>query len=820
MTHSQRLRRYIFVGLCLIAGAAGVTNAVLIRTIPLDLTSSDGIIAIGSVRDDHAKVKPGIERGDIIRLINGRAPCSLAEAQWMLDQVQPFETVTVICSRGDSLFETTLAADRPLGPMHTVLIIVLGLAFFSLGLSVWWFGGGDPLVASFLRLNTVTGTAILLDSRYNVFAVEIIHHAYSLTWMICYVLIPAVFLDFIMRFTIRQYPRKRWHAAAVYAPSVLLFVFLATLFEAISVRHDPVFISLFSAGMNLGLGWMLLVYFLISLLLLLHSWFHAPRREEKHFSRWLLFCTFIGVAPFILLHKLPTLWEKTSLISLDQSLIFLAVAPIGWGMAVASFRLLKIERTLSRTLIYVTSAGIVIYALVILVTLGIGNGTLWDRESLIGLVIVAAFIAYLAGLSLAKGIRGVVDRVYYGDWYNFRYAVQHLSRQLAGSILEHDVVSILTERIPELLHIEKAVLLIRSESDQWVPPPQRNAPVAAGFADAVMKLEDFREVSCGEARAVLVPRGHPMAIWGISAILPLVHRDRVTGCLLLGRKDSQSPYSIRDLELLRTLSSFSGMAISNLQLHQQLIARECRAVAADLAGGIAHEINNALYPLKGQAQLILHSLSKESFDVAGDQLRSSVNAIVEMSDTIQRIADSLNHLSEPIRPKKSPMNLNNSAEEAIRILTETAGRIKRFQIGDADARYQLRRDFDHQLPDIAADSAQISQVFLNLILNAADAVDTRGGGVLTVGTRLNTADNTVVGFVEDTGTGIRPEHLQKIFQPYFTTKPKGKGTGLGLAMVQTIIESHGGRVAVSSTLHQGTRVEFALPLSSPSFSSE
>jgi signal transduction histidine kinase len=315
---------------------------------------------------------------------------------------------------------------------------------------------------------------------------------------------------------------------------------------------------------------------------------------------------------------------------------------------------------------------------------------------------------------------------------------------------------------------------------------------------------------------VSVPRNHPLAIWGIAVVLPLVHAERITGCLLLGKKDSQSPYSVRDLQLLNTLSSFSGMAIANLQLHHELVARECRAVAADLAGGIAHEINNALYPLKGQAQLMVRGVSQETACMSEEKLADAANIVVEMTDKIQRIADNLNRLSEPIRSNKILVNLNDIAENAIQILSETAGRIKRFQSDNPNAPFQLKRNYHPNIPSIEADSGQINQVFINLFLNAADAMGTMDHGVLTVGTYRSTSENSVIGYVEDTGIGIRQEHLTKIFQPYFTTKTKGKGTGLGLGIVRSIIETHGGKLEISSKEGHGTRVEFSLPISAPS----
>jgi signal transduction histidine kinase len=283
------------------------------------------------------------------------------------------------------------------------------------------------------------------------------------------------------------------------------------------------------------------------------------------------------------------------------------------------------------------------------------------------------------------------------------------------------------------------------------------------------------------------------------------------GCLLLGRKDSHASYSIRDFQLLRTLSPFAGLAIMNLELHYDLVERECRAVAADLAGGISHEINNALYPLKGQAQLIQYMLQNQEELSNQDQFVSSAKLIAEMSDRIQRISDNLNRLSKPIRPNKQIISLNDIAEKAIEILSETAGRIKRFKTDQSKAPFKLRLDFAVDLPQIKADPLQISQVYINLILNAADAMETLDQGVLTVGTRRSADNKMICGFVEDTGVGIPQENIKEITLPYYTTKSEGKGTGLGLAIAKSIIDNHSGSLSIRSILGEGTQVEFSLP---------
>ncbi len=483
-------------------------------------------------------------------------------------------------------------------------------------------------------------------------------------------------------------------------------------------------------------------------------------------------------------------------------------------MAVTSFRLLPIELTLSRTFIYVTSGAIAVYGVLILASFGIRD-TEYDIFSLIALSIAAVFITFLAGITLVKGIRSVVDRVYFGDWYNYRDEVQNLSRRLAASIIEREISVILTDELPDLLRIEKAILVVRDNDQHWIQVVQRDAPLVTEFAEAVQDLENLLRLE-QKSTAFTVPQAHRLRIWGVEVVLRLIHADHTMGCLLLGRKDSHAPYSIRDFQLLHTLSSFAGLSIANLELHRELVERECRAVAADLAGGISHEINNALYPLKGQSQLIQHMLQAQPSIPNKEQFDASIKLISETTDKIQRISDNLNHLSEPIRPNKMSVSLNSIAEEAIEILSETAGRIKRFKSAQTSTPFELQRAFTDDLPKVEADPGQMSQIFINLILNAADAMEAEDHGILTIGSYRGSNGQTVCGFVEDTGVGIPLENIKEIIHPYFTTKAEGKGTGLGLAIVNSIIESHDGSLNIQSEPGNGTRIEFSIPLNSAS----
>jgi len=130
-----------------------------------------------------------------------------------------------------------------------------------------------------------------------------------------------------------------------------------------------------------------------------------------------------------------------------------------------------------------------------------------------------------------------------------------------------------------------------------------------------------------------------------------------------------------------------------------------------------------------------------------------------------------------------------------------------------DVRFQSRgikivEKLDPLLPVIQADSVQISQVLVNLITNAIHALS--DGGKITVITKRNKADISII--VSDTGSGMSNDVKRNIFQPFFTTKPVGQGTGLGLSVVQGIVEEHNGKILVSSVPGKGSKFEIVLPL--------
>jgi signal transduction histidine kinase len=225
----------------------------------------------------------------------------------------------------------------------------------------------------------------------------------------------------------------------------------------------------------------------------------------------------------------------------------------------------------------------------------------------------------------------------------------------------------------------------------------------------------------------------------------------------------------------------------------QLLQAEKMSSLGKLAAGIAHQINN---PLAGI--MLAGHLLQERHGVDPDA-REELESIIENANRCREIVKDLLGFARQTRRQVAPMDLNRALERTLFLLVNQP----------LFHNIRIERRLQPDLPALQADEQQLNQVFMNLILNAAEAMGGRG----TLAVRTRRADEDLVEFeIEDTGCGIRPEVLSHIFEPFFTTKPPGKGTGLGLSVAYGIVAQHGGAIDVRSREGLGTTFCVRLPL--------
>jgi signal transduction histidine kinase len=230
------------------------------------------------------------------------------------------------------------------------------------------------------------------------------------------------------------------------------------------------------------------------------------------------------------------------------------------------------------------------------------------------------------------------------------------------------------------------------------------------------------------------------------------------------------------------------------ELNVQLIRTEKLAAAGTLAAGVAHEVNNPLASISSLIQIIQ---AREGVDA---ETREMLRLISTQIDRITQVLRDMMEFARTRPPERAPLDINQIVEASIRL----ASFDKAFQ------RLQLSVKEDADAPQVFADADQLQQVFLNLLLNARDAMPE--GGELRVRTLYDALSDEVSIEISDSGTGIAPEHRAHVFDPFYTTKPAGTGTGLGLAVCYGIVTAHGGHIEIGPHNGQGTTVRVMLPV--------
>ncbi|MDA8078423.1 MAG: ATP-binding protein [Nitrospiraceae bacterium] len=227
----------------------------------------------------------------------------------------------------------------------------------------------------------------------------------------------------------------------------------------------------------------------------------------------------------------------------------------------------------------------------------------------------------------------------------------------------------------------------------------------------------------------------------------------------------------------------------------QLIHSEKLASLGRMAAGVAHEINSPLTGIVTFGHLLLKRFPP------GTEEHDDIQVIIEQANRCSTIIRGLLGFARASAADKAHTDINDVINHALNIVKNKADF---FNI-------KLITDFDPTLARVKADPSQLQQVFLNLIMNAADAVEGKGAITIVTKTLMDGAGDFVEVEVRDTGPGITDENLEKIFEPFFTTKPVGKGTGLGLAVTHGIIQDHGGKIFIKTKPGEGTSFFIRLP---------
>jgi signal transduction histidine kinase len=385
-----------------------------------------------------------------------------------------------------------------------------------------------------------------------------------------------------------------------------------------------------------------------------------------------------------------------------------------------------------------------------------------------------------------------------------------VSRTINSTLNLDEALRAITKEACELMRARMCSLMLLDETRDWL-----DLRASYGAGDAYIKKP--RLGAEDSLIGVVVRRKKPLQVANVQAdtryqnvelarreglvsllSVPLIFSGQAIGALNVY---TARPYNFsnEEIKILGALAELSAIAIEKARLYERIVdveeqlrQNEKLSALGLLAAEVAHEIRNPLTVMK----LLYHSLNLK-FD-AKDPRSKDAQIIEAKIEHLNKIVEQILDFARTTEPKFAPVNLNDLVDELSLLVRHKL----------ANQGIKLVRDLQSDLPLVLGDAPQLEQAFLNLILNAAEAMP--DGGALTIKTSALQTAQVAVAF-KDTGTGMTKEQQQRAFKTVLATT-KAKGTGIGLAIVGRIIETHHGQIRILSRPGRGTTLRISLPV--------
>jgi len=458
--------------------------------------------------------------------------------------------------------------------------------------------------------------------------------------------------------------------------------------------------------------------------------------------------------------------------------------------------------------------------------------------------VVFLFFAILAFNPLRDRVQRLVDGIYDRDRSRYRTAVREISEAMVSMLSLREIGDRILAALTDTMGVERAMVMLFDEDNRVLRPSvwrgdwdeEERAELEIPAEHPIwrhlwMRREelcraDFDEEPDPEKRELCRDVFDSLEV---ELLVPVLFGVDLLGVFAVGRKLSGEPLAAHDRQLLRTLANQSAIAMENAkafdeiaQLNETLEARvdartaelqeiqvqlmqsEKLSSLGQLVAGVAHELNNPIGFVHANLQLLdeyIEKLSRAQKDGADtEKIREAIAKLLARSrEGTQRVKEIVQDLRTFSRMDQAELQDADLHEE----LDRTLGLMEpRFKGG-----VTVVRNYGN-LPRVRCYPGQLNQVFLNLLMNACDAMGSRGSIEITT----RRTDGGVRIEVRDDGPGVPPELINRLFDPFFTTKEVGKGTGLGLSLSHGIIERHGGKFSVNSNLGEGATFVIELPL--------
>lgn len=489
--------------------------------------------------------------------------------------------------------------------------------------------------------------------------------------------------------------------------------------------------------------------------------------------------------------------------------------------AIVRHQLMEIEVVIRRTVVF-TGLLAAVFAILVLPTLLLQEYIFRGASSggkLLGLAL-SGLIIILSLRRIENFLINITDRYLFQKRYDYRELLRTFTSEVLTVVNLEKLANLTVDKLTDIVKVSSSAVLLLDEENQrfdiMASHNVRDPKVTLVRPDGIVT---FLEQTHGYLlrkdlmeKKIYIPSSIQEIIDKLNAelIIPMVLHAEVTGVLSLGKKKSDEDYTQDDLDILLPLARTLAIAISNARLfdelgraHAEAAQREKMAVIGTLSAGINHEICNPLGIARGQCEAFLLNIkdglySNKSPEELLAKAKDIMTKVIKETDRATAITKKLSSFAKPARGEAELVNVDKEIDDVLGLVG--------YELKLEKIEFEKRVEKD--LPDMFVDRKQLQEVLFNLIRNAGQAIGETGK--ITV--MAKESEGRVSIDITDTGSGIPETKLKELFNPFFTTKEPGKGTGLGLFIVRQVVEKNGGKIYLKKTkVGEGTTFTVEFP---------
>ncbi len=782
--------------------------------VPFDVSEKGERVVVSSILDTEAS--KGLKNGDVIMRCNSEPVGSSEFLEFMADRESIGTSLRIGFRRGTENSEASIV----LIPYYTsfrftIITAFVGLAFWLIGFFIL-LNRPDEHVARVLHWSIILMAATILLTQARIAPTEFFLVFKRELLLLVYPMAGAMFLYFST-----LYPRPRLGTAAfkatvIFGPAVLIAAAMIVFFTRSVYQGSYAWFHRFQQSYD-TCHLLLFLYGIGTVASMVYSYVVAQSKEERRKLQWIMWGFALGPTPFIVLIIVPQLIFSADLVPEEYATLFMVVVPLCLAISFLKYRLLDISVLINRSVVYAVLTvfiGAIYVAAVLLLASAIGGKRITDEYLL---VITLSLIVAIVLNPLRHLIQRFVNTTLFPAKTRYRESVRIISSEFHKVLSSDQFFRGIVALVEQFLPVSSIAVYSYGEGAMVLQQTAHASPVprfllSEKHAQGVSSPKVFATASVAANRNLDIDttREDLLKRLGFSVGIPLLSETgKLLGMLLANPRLETKRFDEGEIDLLLAIAHQAEETLERLQLQEKFIlereekkhAEELNKLKSFFVSSVSHELRTPLTSIRMFADTL-----RESTAVKAKDRREYLNIIVGETERLARL---INNVLDFTRIEGGLKEFHVATVDCLEVVRKSVDAMRyQIEINGGTIRVKTPKT----LPQIVADSDALEEVIVNLLSNALKYSPEEKKISLKVRKRADHVEFEIA----DKGIGISAADIPHIFERFFRVRDDRSsqvgGAGIGLAVVQHIVEAHGGTIKVSSKLGKGSTFVVRLPI--------